>query len=56
MDPDRALVYTWRFGIARHAGLKALGGPEKNYLYRRAVVAQRGVPGTKPFVKIPGRG
>ncbi|MGH8490061.1 MAG: sigma factor, partial [Gammaproteobacteria bacterium] len=23
-DPDRALVSTWLFGIARHAGLKAL--------------------------------
>ena len=31
-----------------------LGDPEKNDLYRRAVVVQPGVPGTKPFVKIPG--
>lgn len=31
-----------------------LGDPEKNDLYRRAVIAQPGVPGTKPFVKIPG--
>ena len=31
-----------------------LGNPEKNDFYRRAVVVQPGVPGTKPFVKIPG--
>ena len=31
-----------------------LGDPEKNDLYRRAVVVQPGVPGTTPFVKIPG--
>ena len=31
-----------------------LGNPEKNAFYRHAVVAQPGVPGTKPFVQIPG--
>ena len=31
-----------------------LGDPEKNDLYRRAAVVQPGVPGTTPFVKIPG--
>jgi hypothetical protein len=31
-----------------------LGNPEKNEFYRRAVVVQPGVPGTKPFVPIPG--
>jgi ABC-type molybdate transport system substrate-binding protein len=31
-----------------------LGAPEQNDLYRRAVVVQPGVPGTTPFVKIPG--
>ncbi|MGH8490057.1 MAG: RNA polymerase sigma factor, partial [Gammaproteobacteria bacterium] len=28
-DPDRALVSTWLFGIARHAGLKALARSAK---------------------------
>ena len=31
-----------------------LGNPEKNEFYRHAVVVQPGVPGTKPFVPIPG--
>src|SRR5262245_53363672 len=31
-----------------------LGNSEKNAFYRRAVVVQPGVPGTKPFVPIPG--
>ena len=31
-----------------------LGNPAKNDFYRRAVVIQPGVPGTKPFVPIPG--
>jgi ABC-type molybdate transport system substrate-binding protein len=31
-----------------------LGDPEKHEFYKRAVVVQPGVPGTKPFVQIPG--